>query len=105
MQDPVNGSCVDFVRVYEGDMDHPITDELCGVQTIPELKTISEHVIVHVHTDDTITRRGFEIYYVRVEDYEVNMKESITITNNILITASQPKKNGKKTISFSVRKL
>ena len=66
-----NGSCVDYIRLYEGDMDHPITNELCWVQTMPELKTIQQHIILHVHTDDSIAKSGFKIYYIMVEDYEV----------------------------------
>ena len=79
MQEPSNGTCVDFVRLYVADIDHPITEELCGVQSIPEIRTIDQHIILHIHTDNAIMKRGFELYYSRVEDYEVRAFSSITI--------------------------
>lgn len=69
----MDGVCNDYIQFYEGNMNKPLTEKLCGSQKIDDIKTIDTHVVLRFHTNDNVTKRGFEIYYMRIEDYEVSL--------------------------------
>ena len=72
---PINGSCPDFLSVYDGlSTAFPLTfDQKCGTVVEPfSLNTSSNHVTLRFVSDDSAVFRGFEVEYTEFSDRKYN---------------------------------